>query len=60
ESWHGRRDNATKLKSLISEIADFREGIFKPLLHHPMLLSLLRGISRYSSIGGVFLIEYLT
>jgi len=50
-------NSSTKLKSLINEIADFREGIFRPLLHHPMLLSLLMPLS---SIGGIYLIEYLT
>ncbi|UJP01969.1 MAG: hypothetical protein LZF85_09245 [Nitrosomonas sp.] len=45
-----------KLKLLVSEIENFKEGIFKPLLHHPMILSLLMP---FSSVGGVYLIEYL-
>jgi hypothetical protein len=53
---HRRNDNIVKLKSLVSEIENFKEGIFKPLLHHPMILSLLMP---FSSVGGVYLIEYL-
>lgn len=53
---HRKNDNIVKLKSLVSEIENFKEGIFKPLLHHPMILSLLMP---FSSVGGVYLIEYL-
>lgn len=55
--WRYRKnDNIVKLKSLTAEIENFKEGIFKPLLHHPMILSLLMP---FSSVGGVYLIEYL-
>lgn len=55
--WRYRKDdNIAKLKSLSAEIENFKEGIFKPLLHHPMILSLLMP---FSSVGGVYLIEYL-
>ncbi len=53
---NGKNDNVIKLKSLITEIENFKEGIFSPLLHHPMILSLLMP---FSSVGGVYLIEYL-
>ena len=51
-----KNNNIAKLKSLTAEIENFKEGIFKPLLHHPMILSLLMP---FSSVGGVYLIEYL-
>lgn len=52
----GQSDNIIKLKSLTTEIENFKEGIFRPLLHHPMILSLLMP---FSSVSGIFLIEYL-
>lgn len=55
-TWHRHRDNAVKLQSLITEIRDFKEGIYRPLAYHPMVLNLL---VPFSSIGGIYLIEYL-
>lgn len=55
-TWHQDRDNALKLQSFIREIRDFKEGIYRPLAYHPMVLNLL---VPFSSIGGIYLIEYL-
>ena len=58
--WHRESNNSTKLKSFINEIKEFKEfkeGIYRPLAHHPMILNLL---VPFSSIGGIYLIEYLT
>lgn len=55
-TWHRHRDNVVKLQSLITGIRDFKEGIYRPLAYHPMVLNLL---VPFSSIGGIYLIEYL-
>lgn len=56
EKWHKNSDRAGKLKSSIDEIREFKEGIYRPLAYHPMVLNLL---VPFSSIGGIYLIEYL-
>ncbi|WMJ07390.1 hypothetical protein [Nitrosomonas sp. sh817] len=55
-TWHQDQGNAFKFQSFISEIRDFKEGIYRPLAYHPMVLNLL---VPFSSIGGIYLIEYL-
>ncbi len=54
--WYKRDDKAAKFKSLVSEIREFKEGIYKPLSHHPVVLYLLLPLS---SLASVYLIEYL-
>lgn len=44
------------LQSFIGAIRDFKEGIYRPLAYHPMILNLL---VPFSSVGGIYLIEYL-
>jgi len=55
-TWHRHRGNAVKLQSFIGEIRNFKEGIYRPLAYHPMVLNLL---VPFSSVGGIYLIEYL-
>ncbi len=50
-----RVEKSTQIKSLINEIKDLKDGVFKPLSHHPIVLSWL---IPFSSIGGVYLLEY--
>ena len=50
-------DSSAKLKLLIQEIKDFKEGVFLPLSHHPIVLSVLIPLS---SIGVTYLLEYLS
>lgn len=45
---------STQIKSLINEIKELKDGVFQPLSHHPIVLSLL---IPFSSIG-VYLLEY--
>ncbi|UJP00608.1 MAG: hypothetical protein LZF64_02135 [Nitrosomonas sp.] len=54
--WYRYRSNAVKLQSFIGEIRDFKDGIYRPLAYHPMVLNLL---VPFSSVGGIYLIEYL-
>lgn len=56
QRWYKRDDKAAKFKSLVSEIREFKEGIYKPLSHHPVVLYLLLPLS---SLASVYLIEYL-
>lgn len=56
DRWYKRDDKAAKFKSLVSEIREFKEGIYKPLSHHPVVLYLLLP---FSSLASVYLIEYL-
>ncbi len=48
-------EKSTQIKSLINEIKDLKGGVFQPLSHHPIALSLL---IPFSSTGGVYLLEY--
>lgn len=54
--WCKSRSNVMKLRSFIGEIRDFKEGIYRPLAYHPMVLN---SLVPFSSIGGIYLIEYL-
>lgn len=54
--WCKSRSNVMKLRSFIGEIRDFKDGIYRPLVYHPMVLNLL---VPFSSVGGIYLIEYL-
>ena len=54
--WHQDRNQAARLRIFISDIRDFKEGIYRPLAYHPMILNLL---VPFSSVGGIYLIEYL-
>lgn len=56
DRWYKRDDKAAKFKSLVSEIREFKEGTYKPLSHHPVVLYLLLPLS---SLASVYLIEYL-
>lgn len=56
QKWYKEKDNAAKLKSLIHEIREFKEGIYKPWSQHPVVLYLLLPIS---SLASIYLIEYL-
>lgn len=51
--WHKRNDNSAKLKSFIDEIRVFKEGVYSPLA------MILNSLVPSSSIGGIYLIEYL-
>ncbi|SFD86160.1 hypothetical protein [Nitrosomonas sp. Nm166] len=55
-AWYEKGGSSAKLKLLIGEIRDFKEGVFQPLSHHPIVLSVLIPLS---SIVGVYLLEYL-
>lgn len=55
DAWYRREKNADKIKLLINEIKDLKGGVFQPLSHHPIVLSLLMP---FSSVGGLYLIEY--
>ena len=54
--WCRRQNDTLKLQSFINQIRDFKEGIYRPLAYHPMVLNLL---VPFSSVGGIYLIEYL-
>ena len=54
--WYQDRGNAVKLQLFIGEIRDFKEGIYRPLAYHPMMLN---SLVPFSSVGGNYLIEYL-
>lgn len=56
QRWYKCDDKDAKFKSLVSEIREFKEGIYKPLSHHPVVLYLLLPLS---SLASVYLIEYL-
>lgn len=53
EKWHKNSDRAGKLKSFIDEIREFKEGVYSPLA------MVLNSLVPFSSIGGIYLIEYL-
>lgn len=65
ESYHletiitkSQRQNEKKserIKLIIGEIKGLQEGVFTPLSHHPIVLSLLMP---FGSVGGLYLIEY--
>lgn len=56
KKWRQDKDDATNLKSFINDIKEFKEGIYRPLAYHPMVLNML---VPFTSIGGIYLIEYL-
>jgi len=55
EIWYRKGKKTDKVKYLITEIKDLKDGLFQPLSHHPIVLSLLMP---FSSVGGLYLIEY--
>ncbi len=46
---------SSRIKHILDEIKGLQKGVFTPLSHHPIVLSLLMP---FSSVGGLYLIDY--